>query len=74
MLTDTEGGDQLLAAVVSPSYFAVLGLRPRAGRFFLPSEDTAAGHDPVVVLSHGFWQRRFAGDAGRVGGRLTLAG
>ena len=56
MLTDTESGDQLLAAVVSPSYFTVLGLRPRAGRFFLPGEDTAAGHHQVVVLSHGFWQ------------------
>ena len=74
MLTDTEDGYQLLTAVVSPSYFTVLGLRPHAGRFFLPGEDTAAGHDQVVVLSHGFWQRRFAGDSRSIGGRLTLAG
>ena len=74
LLTDTESGDQLLTAIVSPSYFTVLGLRPHAGRFFLPDEDTAAGHHQVVVLSHGFWQRRFAGDARSIGGRLTLAG
>jgi predicted permease len=74
LLTDTEGGDQLLAAVVSPSYFSVLGLQPLAGRFFLPGEDTAAGDNQVVVLSQGFWQRRFAGDSRRIGGRLTLAG
>jgi predicted permease len=74
MLTDTESGDPLLAAVVSPSYFTVLGLRPRAGRFFLPGEDTAAGHHQVVVLSHGFWQRRFAGDSRSIGGLLTLGG
>ena len=74
LLTDTEGGYQLLAAVVSPSYFSVLGLQPLAGRFFLPSEDTAAPHDQVVVLSHGFWQKRFAGDSRSIGGRLTLAG
>ena len=73
-LTDTESGYQLLAMVVSPSYFTVLGLRPSAGRFFLPHEDTAAGHDLVVVVSHDFWQRRFAGDAGIIGGRLTLDG
>ena len=35
MLTDTDSGTQLLTAVVSPSYFTVLGLRPHAGRFFL---------------------------------------
>jgi len=74
MLADTEDGYQLLSAVVSPSYFTVLGLRPHAGRFFLPGEDTATGHDHVVVLSHGFWQRRFAGDSRSIGGFLTLAG
>lgn len=72
-LTDTERGNELLTAVVSPSYFTVLGLRPREGRFFLPGEDTAAGGEPVVVLSHEFWQRRFAGDTRAVGGRLMLA-
>jgi len=74
LLTDPENGYPLLAAVVSPSYFTVLGLRPHAGRFFLPDEDTATGHHEVVVLSHGFWQRRFAGDARRIGGFLTLDG
>lgn len=73
-LTDTERGEQLLTAVVSPSYFTVLGLRPREGRFFLPDEDVAAGGDAVVVLSHRFWQRRFDGDARAVGGRLVLGG
>ena len=74
LLTDPENGYPLLAAVVSPSYFTVLGLRPHAGRFFLPDEDTATGHHEVVVLSHSFWQRRFAGDARRIGGFLTLDG
>jgi len=73
-LTDTDAGNQLLTAVVSPSYFTVLGLRPRAGRFFLANENTVGGHDNVVVLSHGFWQRRFAGDSRIVGGPLLLAG
>lgn len=71
-LTDTENGDQLLTAVVSPNYFTALGIQPHAGRFFLPEEDTAAGFEPVVVLSHAFWQRRFASDANRIGTRLSL--
>ena len=74
LLTDTERAEQLLAAVVSPSYFTVLGLRPGGGRFFLPGEDTAAGREPVVVLSHDFWQRRFVGDTRSIGGRLILGG
>ena len=57
---------------MSPSYFTVLAVLPHRGRFFLPTEDTAAGREPVVVLSHAFWQRRFAGDTRVVGGRLTL--
>jgi len=74
MLHDAENGYQRLAAIVSPSYFTVLGLRPGAGRFFLPDEDTAAGDHQVVVLSHDFWQRRFDGDPRSIGGRLTLSG
>jgi len=72
--TDTESGSPLVAAVVSPSYFSVLGLRPHAGRFFVPAEDMAAGHHQVVVLSHGFWQRRLAGDGRSIGEFLTLDG
>lgn len=73
-LTDTENGGQLYALVVSPNYFSVLGLQPRAGRFFVPEDDTPTGHHQVVVLSHEFWQRRFAGDTRRIGERLTLGG
>jgi len=73
-LTDAEAGSQVLAAVVSPSYFTVLGLQPHAGRFFLPSEDTVVDRDHVVVLSHDFWQRRFAGDVRSVGQPFMLNG
>lgn len=75
LLTDTENGNQVLAAVVSPNYFSVLGLRPHTGRFFLPDEDTAGGHHEVVVLSHRFWQRRFAADPRSLAGRsFTMDG
>ena len=74
MMTDTESGYPLLAYIVSPSYFGVLGLRPHTGRFFLPAEDTAGGNNQVVVLSHGLWQRRFAGDARSIGGSFMIDG
>lgn len=45
-------------ALVSANYFASLGIGARLGRMFF--EDDRA---PVLVLSYGFWQRRFRGDS-----------
>jgi putative ABC transport system permease protein len=60
-------------AMASVSLFDVFGVRPRAGRFFLPDEEKA-GHAPVVVLSHALWQRRFGADPSVVGRSVTLDG
>jgi putative ABC transport system permease protein len=56
---------------VSACYFEIFGLRPAVGRFFNP-EDEVLGHEPVLVLSHGFWQQRFGGDPDVVGMALDL--
>ncbi len=44
--------------LVSGNYFETLGVRPFAGRFFLPEEDGAPGAHPVVVLHYDFWRER----------------
>jgi len=68
------GEPELLArATVSASFFDVLGVRPACGRFFLPQEGEP-GHDPVVVLGYGLWQRRFGGEAAIVGETVNLGG
>jgi len=64
---------RVTGASVSGNYFDVLGVQPAVGRFFLP-EEGELGHEPVVVLSHSFWQRRFGGDPGLVGQALELSG
>ena len=51
----------------------LLGVRPRLGRDFLPS-DESAGHVPVVILSHSLWQQSFGGDPKAVGGAVTIDG
>src|SRR5262245_22220608 len=48
--------------LVSGNYFELLGVRPVLGRGFSPEEDRAPNACPVVVLSHGFWQRHFRSD------------
>ncbi|MGD2152200.1 MAG: ABC transporter permease [Gemmatimonadales bacterium] len=58
---------------VSAGFFQILGTQPALGRFFLPEEEEL-GHEPVVVLSYGFWQSRFGGDRGVLGRTLDLDG
>jgi putative ABC transport system permease protein len=58
---------------VTPAHFDVLGVRPQMGTGFQP-EDAAGERGAVVVLTHGFWQRHFAGDPGVIGRGMRLAG
>jgi putative ABC transport system permease protein len=51
----------------------MLGVSPQLGRWFTPDEDQA-GANPVVIMSHRLWQRRFGGDPNIVGKPLTLSG
>lgn len=75
--TTTVTGDgnpqRLDAALVSASYFDVLGVEPVLGRLFLP-EDDIDGQDRVVVLHHGFWQSRYGGDRSVIGRTAVLNG
>ena len=47
--------------LVSANYFSGLGLQPALGRFFLADEVSHPGGEPVVVISHEYWQSQFAG-------------
>ncbi|HKH92951.1 MAG TPA: ABC transporter permease [Gemmatimonadaceae bacterium] len=58
---------------ISGGFFDVLGVRPAAGRL-LHSADDQRGCAPVAVLSHGFWERAYGGDAGVVGKTISLDG
>ncbi len=55
------------AQLVSGNYFGALGIHAMLGRVFGPEEDRAPGGNPVVVLSHAYWQRRYHGDPHAVG-------
>jgi len=57
---------------VSGNYFAALGATTVLGRTLTVADDQTPGAHPVVVLSHGFWQRRFGSDPAVVGKTLTL--
>ena len=67
-------GEPLRGALVSGSFFSVLGVRPALGRAFLPEEDRPGSAASVVVVSHATWQQRLGADPGVVGRTLTLNG
>ncbi|MCF3648890.1 ABC transporter permease [Synoicihabitans lomoniglobus] len=60
--------------LVSPNYFSMLGTQPHLGRLFLPGEGEAIGADPIVVVSHRYWQDRLGGDPGVVGRAVQING
>ena len=51
----------------------MLGVQPILGRA-VAERDDEAGSPEVVMLSHGYWQRRFGGDPGVVGRRIMVDG
>jgi predicted permease len=64
--------DVIWGQVVSANYFDVLQVKPIMGRGFLPDEDKIVGANPLIVLGHGFWQRRMASDPNVVGKTVQL--
>ena len=62
--------EQIPIQVVSGNYFSLLGARTPHGRAFLPEEDVKA--TPVIVISHGFWERSLGRDPNAVGSTITL--
>jgi putative ABC transport system permease protein len=70
----TEGEpEQVSTAHVSADFFRLFGAAAAAGRTFSADEDLPNG-GRVVVLSDGFWRRRFGADPSLVGRKLSLNG
>ncbi len=58
---------------VTGNYFRMMGQKAAHGRLFFAAED-AAGRNAVIVISHRYWQSRFAGDPGVIGHTVKLDG
>jgi putative ABC transport system permease protein len=67
-----EGEPQRIeAGYADAGLFPMLGLRPAAGRGFLP-EENRAGSAAVVILGHRLWQGHYGGDPGVIGRSISL--
>jgi len=71
----TGGGEpeRVEGAVVTTTFFALLGGSAQIGRTFVAAEDQP-GRDDVVVLSHSLWTRRFSANPAIVGQTIPVDG
>ena len=60
--------------VVDGHYLPTFGIRPAIGRNFSAEEDATPGGAKVVILSDGFWQRRFNADSAVLGRSVSIDG
>ena len=72
-LTGAGEAERIPTAQISADLFSALRVNAALGRVFTNDEDKP-GANPVVVLSHGLWQRRFGGQTNILNQSLTLNG
>ena len=67
--------ERTVALLVSANFFQTYGVEPTLGRAFIPGvEDVDPGAHPVAIISHGFWESRFAADPGVIGRTISMNG
>jgi predicted permease len=71
ILTGNGEPERLRGVGVSQNFLDLLGVNPELGRGFVDDECVWNGR-PAALLTHSFWQRRFAGNPGVVGQFITL--
>jgi predicted permease len=71
-LTSGNEPERVESSVVSADFLGVLGVRPELGRDFSP--DDVQRREPVIVLSHALWQRRFGASPTAIGSTLEVDG
>ena len=68
-----DHADRVWGEFVSGNFFSVLGVKPEAGRLFLPAEyGDAPGAYPVAVISDRYWRSHFGADPSIVGKTIRI--
>jgi predicted permease len=68
-----DRAERVWGELVSGNFFDVLGVKPEAGRLFLPAEFAdIPGKFPIVVISDRYWRSHFAADPSIVGKSIRV--
>jgi predicted permease len=70
-LTGDGNPERVNVMRTTANYFSVLAVSPQLGRTFTEGEDQS-GREHVVILSHEFWEGRFAADPNVIGKTIRL--
>jgi len=65
--------ERVAAIQVTDGLLPLLGVRPILGRPF-SRQDDSPGQPATVILSYGYWQRRFGGERSAIGRRIEIDG
>lgn len=66
--------ERITVSYVTSNLFSMLGVPPALGRVLQAGEAGAPGTDPVIVLGHAYWLKRFNGDPAIVGKAVLING
>ena len=72
-LTGVTEPEQVRALAVTDETLPVLGIKPLLGRWFNHFDDLP-GNPATVMLTYGYWQRKFAGSPSMIGSMITVNG
>lgn len=70
-ITGNGEPEQVWGSQVSANFFRMLRISPILGRDFA-AQDGQPGHDQVVILSYGLWQRHYGGDSSIIGKNILV--
>lgn len=72
VLSGDASAERVRGGSVSPDLFPLLGVEPFLGRHFRAEEAAPPGLEPVVMLTHGLWTRRYGSDPAIVGKPIVV--
>ena len=72
-VTGISTPEQLQSVDVTQGTMNALGIQPALGRVFNASDDSPESPE-TVLISYGYWQRRFGGDASVIGKQVRIDG
>jgi predicted permease len=70
-VTGSGDPEQVQSLLVTQGVLPALDVQPTLGRWFSQADDTP-GTPETVLLSHGYWERRFGGDTTVIGRTITV--
>jgi predicted permease len=72
-VTDGENPERVNVAMMTPSVFTLLGVRPLLGQLFVPGDTSWYGERSLpILISERFWRRRYGADSSIIGRRIDI--